>query len=171
MGLSSHKRFLFPLLLLFGLVIATQGGCTQDEEKPAETETTQEAEKVASVTGQQLINDKTVDTSRIAADQLPKYIRFDEKQLQYGFKIWIGTCEGCHGYGIAGAPIPMESAAWKNRINKGKPILYQHAIEGFFGPNDTQMPERGGNPELTDDEVKAAVDYMIALATYYIEKN
>ena len=50
-------------------------------------------------------------------------------------------------------------------------VLYSHAIEGFFGPDDTMMPARGGNPDLTDEEVKLAVDYMLALATYYLEQT
>ena len=50
-----------------------------------------------------------------------------------------------------------------------QPYVYDHAINGFFGPDDTMMPERGGNSALTDAEVKAAVDYMVALANYYIQ--
>ncbi len=93
-----------------------------------------------------------------------RYRLFDDPHLQYGRSIWLGTCEGCHGWGIADAPIPMNYEEWETRIAKGKPTLYQHAIEGFFGPDDSMMPERGGNMELTDDEVKAAVDYMVELA-------
>ena len=82
--------------------------------------------------------------------------------LSQGRSIWIANCEGCHGYGIAGAPIPMEPSEWAPRLEKGKATLYEHAINGFFGPDDTMMPERGGNPDLSDAEVKAAVDYMVA---------
>lgn len=93
-----------------------------------------------------------------------RYVDFDDAHLQHGKKIWMGTCEGCHGWGIADAPIPLHYEEWEARIAKGKEILYQHALTGFFGPDDSMMPERGGNPALTDEEVKAAVDYMVELA-------
>jgi len=48
-------------------------------------------------------------------------------------------------------------------------VLYTHAIQGHFGPDGALMPARGGNPNLTDEQVKAAVDYMAALATYFIQ--
>lgn len=85
--------------------------------------------------------------------------------------LWLDSCEGCHGYGIAGAPIPMQPDDWRERLEKPRSVLYSHAIEGFFGPDDTMMPARGGNPDLTDEEVKLAVDYMLALATYYLEQT
>lgn len=100
-----------------------------------------------------------------------KFVEFDDEHLQQARTVWLGTCEGCHAYGIAGSPNPMEAGVWTDRIAKGKEVLYDHAINGFFGPNDTMMPERGGNPELTDAQVKSAVDYMVALAIYYTEKK
>ena len=45
------------------------------------------------------------------------------------------------------------------RIAQGKDTLYKHAIEGFTGAKG-MMPARGGGASLTDDEVKAAVDFM-----------
>jgi len=104
----------------------------------------------------------------ISADH-KSYIEFKDKHLLKGRAIWLNTCESCHGYGIAGAPIPMQASEWKMRVTKEKALLYDHAINGFFGPDDTMMPERGGNSALTDAEVKAAVDYMVALANYYIQ--
>jgi len=114
-------------------------------------------------------------TSHAADKKVEKntsYIVFSEdKGLTQGREIWIENCEGCHGYGIADAPIPMKPAHWKDRVKKDQSVLYKHAIEGFFGEDDSMMPERGGNLKLSDDEVKAAVDYMVALAKYYIEKQ
>lgn len=88
----------------------------------------------------------------------------DDPQLSAGRAVWIGTCEGCHGYGFAGAPMPTDAQAWQPRLDKPIELLYQHALEGFFGPDDTMMPARGGNDALTDAEVKSAVDYMVEFA-------
>lgn len=97
-----------------------------------------------------------------------QFIKFSSDALSQGRELWIENCEGCHAYGIAGAPVPMRPADWKNRVTKPREVLYDHAINGFFGEDDTMMPERGGNSELSDEEVKLAVDYMHSLATYYI---
>lgn len=71
------------------------------------------------------------------------------------------TCFACHGTGVAGAPKFGDKAAWKMHIAKGKATLYKHAIEGFKGTKGF-MPAKGGNASLSDAEVKAAVDYMVA---------
>lgn len=88
-----------------------------------------------------------------------------------GRTVWIETCENCHAYGVAGAPDPAAADDWKDRLQKKPAVLYQHAIEGFFGPDDTYMPPRGGNDVLTDDEVRAAVDYMVALARHHAKRH
>ena len=69
------------------------------------------------------------------------------------------TCALCHGAGVAGAPKPGDKADWGPRIAQGKETLYKHAIEGYTGSKG-MMPARGGGASLTDDEVKAAVDFM-----------
>lgn len=90
---------------------------------------------------------------------------FDDTALRYGQDIWMNTCRNCHERGVADAPIVKDYSAWEWRIAKGKPTLYDHAINGFFGEDDSMMPAKGGNPKLSDDDVKAAVDYMVAVAT------
>lgn len=96
---------------------------------------------------------------------------FAETHLQSGRSVWMANCRNCHERGIADAPIVKEFEAWKPRIAKGKPTLYSHAINGFFGEDDSMMPAKGGNEELTDDEVKSAVDYMVATAILYEKSN
>lgn len=88
-----------------------------------------------------------------------------------GRQVWLATCASCHGYGIAGAPIPMKPKDWLERVNKDKAELYDHAVNGFFGESDTYMPPKGGNEQLDDAEVRQAVDYMLALASYYITQR
>ena len=85
-----------------------------------------------------------------------------------GKAIWENNCEGCHGIGVAGAPVATSTDAWSPRIAQGTDTLYRNAIEGFYGPRGTMMPPRGGNDALTDQQVRDAVDYMIYLATQTI---
>ena len=76
-----------------------------------------------------------------------------------GKSVFGKTCAMCHAAGVAGAPKPGDKADWGPRIAQGMETLYKHAMEGFTGAKG-QMPARGGSPALTDDEVKAAVNYM-----------
>lgn len=66
-------------------------------------------------------------------------------------------CTVCHTNGIAGAPTLGDSAAWAARLEKGPDELYANAINGLG-----VMPAKGGRPNLSDEEVMAIVDYMIA---------
>ena len=69
------------------------------------------------------------------------------------------TCALCHGAGVAGAPKPGDKEAWATRVAQGKETLYKHAIEGYTGEKG-MMPAKGGNSTLSDDDVKAAVNFM-----------
>ena len=70
------------------------------------------------------------------------------------------SCAACHASGVAGAPKFGLAEAWNERITKGKETLYTNAINGFQGPQG-YMPAKGGNSSLSDESIKAAVDYMI----------
>ena len=78
-----------------------------------------------------------------------------------GEGIYKNACVACHGAGIAGAPKVGDKAAWTARVAQGKPLMYEHAIKGYQGKAGV-MPAKGGNTSLTDADVKAAVDYMVA---------
>jgi cytochrome c5 len=80
-----------------------------------------------------------------------------------GKAVFTSTCSVCHGAGIAGAPRFGDKAAWAPRIAEGSATLYQHALNGFQGKTGV-MPPKGGNTALSDDAVKAAVDYMVSAA-------
>ena len=78
-----------------------------------------------------------------------------------GEDIYKQTCFACHAAGVAGAPKLGDKAAWGPRIAQGNDILYTHSIKGFQGKAG-MMPPKGGNMSLSDADVKAAVDYMVA---------
>jgi cytochrome c5 len=77
-----------------------------------------------------------------------------------GAVIYDKLCVTCHKGGTGGAPL-MTKAAWASRISKGEETLIAHAINGFKG-DAGQMPARGGNPSLNDEQVTAAVQWMLA---------
>ena len=80
---------------------------------------------------------------------------------EQGEAVYKKVCSMCHAAAVAGSPKPGDKADWGPRIAQGNDVLYKHAIEGFTGTKG-MMPARGGSPALTDDEVKSAVDYMVA---------
>jgi len=78
-----------------------------------------------------------------------------------GQQVYNAGCVACHGAGIAGAPRVGDTDAWTDRIAAGLDTLVAHAIDGFQG-SQGMMPAKGGNPSLSDEEVRAVVEYMVA---------
>lgn len=76
-----------------------------------------------------------------------------------GEEVYKTACAACHAAGVAGAPKLGDSGAWEPRIAQGRSTLLEHALKGFQGPAGF-MPAKGGRPDLSDDAVTAAVDYM-----------
>ena len=80
-----------------------------------------------------------------------------------GADLFTKSCAICHQTGAAGAPKLGDKADWEPRIAQGKDVLYQHAIAGFTGKKGA-MPPKGGAASISDDDIKAIVDYMAASA-------
>ncbi len=80
-----------------------------------------------------------------------------------GQKVFESLCMACHSAtsAIPFAPKITHNADWTDRIKQGKETMFKHAIDGYTGPDGGLMPPKGGNAGLTDDEVKAAVVYMV----------
>jgi len=76
-----------------------------------------------------------------------------------GIKVYAKNCFVCHDTGVLGSPKIADKVAWSARIAKGNDALYASSINGL-----ANMPARGGNPSLSDDAIKAAVDYMVSIA-------
>jgi cytochrome c5 len=77
-----------------------------------------------------------------------------------GRAVYQAACTACHTPGIAGAPKTGDAAAWTTRLEQGMETLVTHAIEGFQGDAGF-MPPRGGHGNLTDEQVRDAVQYMV----------
>ncbi|HTT09208.1 MAG TPA: c-type cytochrome [Gammaproteobacteria bacterium] len=76
-----------------------------------------------------------------------------------GKQTYDTVCFACHAAGVMNAPKFGDKDLWAPRLAKGRDTLYEHALKGF-----NLMPAKGGNAALSDDVVKAAVDYMASAA-------
>lgn len=65
--------------------------------------------------------------------------------------IYEQNCRSCHGTGVMGAP-----KLGHERYSADIEILVENSINGIG-----QMPARGGNSSLSDEQVRAAVEYMV----------
>lgn len=77
-----------------------------------------------------------------------------------GKSTYDSACFACHGTGAAGAPMVGDAADWNARSEQGRETLVKHAIEGYQGEKGF-MPPKGGQTQLSDDAVIAALDYML----------
>ena len=81
------------------------------------------------------------------------------KGMLTGQQVYGQVCKTCHETGLAGAPKFGDKAASSARIAQGETVMSQHAIAGYQGKAGV-MPAKGGNADLTDNEVRRAVAYM-----------
>jgi cytochrome c5 len=73
-----------------------------------------------------------------------------------GSEVYGGLCKTCHDAGVAGAPIPGSELMATRLDERGLDGLVQNALNGL-----NAMPPRGGNPTLTDEQIQAAVEFML----------
>jgi len=82
-------------------------------------------------------------------------------------EVYTSVCAACHDAGVAGAPRADDGDEWSRRLDeKGLDTLVSHSINGFQA-----MPARGGNPNLSDEEVATTVAYMLERAGVGVEDD
>lgn len=107
------------------------------------------------------ITTPTVTTTRITTESINAAIAAaTEAGAPDGILIYQQACVACHTAGIAGSPRIGDAQAWRARIAQGMTVLVKNAINGYQGQTGV-MPPRGGNANLTDAEVAAAVRYIV----------
>ncbi|MDT8410193.1 MAG: c-type cytochrome [Wenzhouxiangellaceae bacterium] len=102
------------------------------------------------------------DTGRAAAQAAAEQAAEGADQAQVAFEgstdgemIYQQVCQACHMSGAAGAP-QLVAAQWQDRLKKGTDQLVSSAINGIG-----VMPAKGGRSDLSDEQVRAAVEYML----------
>lgn len=139
-------------MLLSLLMVAALAACSKKEAPPA-------APSAPAVVVEAPVVAAPAATPATAPAAAPVVVAASAADLVIGEKVYGATCASCHGAAVLGAPKLGDKPSWTPRIAKGVDVLYKSAIEGL-----KMMPPRGGNAALKDDEVKAAVDYMVSKA-------
>ncbi len=136
--------FAVPLVIILLAVQYITGGIKSDPSNPEMTEAaiTARLTDKANVTP---INQEAAQPTESVATVGP------------GEGLYNSVCQACHVAGVAGAPKTGDATAWAPRISNGKDYLYNSVING-----KNMMPARGGATNASDDDIKAAVDFMLS---------
>lgn len=135
--LNSRTKWVLALLVIFLVTLA----CSKKEETKTE-ETKQAAPTEQKSTPMEQTKEQAAAGSTAGSDQ--------------GKAVYQSTCASCHETGVSGAPKIGDKTAWDSLIAKGKDQLVQSVINGMGA-----MPPKAGNPSLSEEEIRAAVDYMV----------
>lgn len=158
--MNNHKSGKFfvgsivAFLVLFGialLILSNMRGVAKDVTAPASMEPEVVEERIQPIA--------EVNIGEPPAVEAPPAETETASAGGPGEQIVTSVCAACHGTGLMQSPKLGDAADWAPRIEKGIETLYDHAINGF-----NMMPAKGGRADLTDEEVKAAVDHMVSQA-------
>ncbi|MHC8441046.1 MAG: c-type cytochrome [Candidatus Eutrophobiaceae bacterium] len=138
--------------LVLGLMVGTD---TSAEAKRREAEVAKRTAPIGNVAieGEESLVDQAVAGANEGANEVAA-------APLSGEAIYNQMCVACHSIAGIGAPVTGNIDDWAPRLAKGKDVLYENAINGYTGPEGYMMPARGGG-SFSDEEVKAAVDYMV----------
>jgi cytochrome c5 len=81
-----------------------------------------------------------------------------------GSEVFNAFCTSCHSGSRIGAPPVGNHEAWAPRIEKGRALLLEHALNGYNG-----MPPRGTCGNCSKRELAAAIDYMLGKSGGFVQ--
>ncbi|MCC8998730.1 MAG: c-type cytochrome [Candidatus Contendobacter sp.] len=73
-----------------------------------------------------------------------------------GQEVYNKVCAACHAVGVLNAPKVGAKDQWEPRVAQGLDTLVTHAVTGIRA-----MPAKGGNPALTEDNIRESIVYML----------
>jgi len=127
-------------------------------EAPAKAESPKATPEPATPKAPEVITDTPEASKEVAeAPAKEETPTVSAATLAAGKKVYDTVCFACHATGVAGAPKLGNKDLWTPRIATGADSMYNTALKGKGA-----MPPKGGNMSLSDEDVKAAVDYMVS---------
>ncbi|MCC5855283.1 MAG: cytochrome c5 family protein [Idiomarina sp.] len=94
---------------------------------------------------------------RIAGEATATAAAAQSGEARSGEQVYNQACGACHNGGLLGAPKINDAGDWEGRLSQGMDVLLEHSINGF-----NAMPPRGGCANCSDEEILAAIEYMIS---------
>ena len=141
---------------------ACSGGDNTPTDEPAVVNETEAVvvEPAAPAEAEPIVEVETVEASEVKAEEVsaaaaePEVLAADA-----GAALYEKQCKVCHEKGLLAAPLFGNKEAWAPRIAKGIDTLHIHSAKGF-----NKMPAQA-SAEVSEAQVHAAVDYMVAAAS------
>lgn len=162
MGQEADKAFLknvsivlvFLIVFTFSIVFVARDFGVQEDEDNNPSRDTIAAERIKPVADVYTGDDGAAAIEQAAASAAPEQAVAFNGSLD-GKMIYDTVCAACHATGVADAPMPG-STEMATRAEKGLDALVKTALEGL-----NAMPARGGRPDLSDEQIKAVVEFML----------
>ena len=145
------------------MLSACSGGDNKSAEEPAavnEPETVV-VEPEAPVEAKPVVEAETTEVPEVEAEAVSADAAAEPEVLaaDAGAVLYEKQCKVCHEKGLLAAPVFGDKEAWTPRIAQGIDTLHMHSAKGF-----NKMPAQA-NAEVSEAQVHAAVDYMVAAAS------
>lgn len=139
---------------------ACSGGDNTAADEPAavnETETVV-VEPAVPAEAEPVVETEPVDVPAVEPEAVSAEAAAEPEVLaaDAGATLYEKQCKVCHEKGLLAAPVFGDKEAWTPRIAKGIDTLHMHSAKGF-----NKMPAQA-NAEVSEAQVHAAVDYMVA---------
>lgn len=134
--------------VFIGVLAYFIGGFAHKDRAPDARELTALKERIAPI-GEVRTSDQPLETTSAGTSEAPAAPRSGAEVVQQ-------VCAACHGAGVLGAPKIGAKADWEPRLAQGFDVLLDHSINGI-----RTMPPKGGNPSLTEEEIKDALTEIL----------
>ncbi len=161
---NTTEGALLPIIILFGGILLLLIGMFALRPQTAPSAPPDQSENVAAV--------PTEAPQLILATATPQTVAvLDPDMVSKGSNLYQATCAACHGFnamGISGLGKTLIGSEYVNGIGDDELLAFLNVGRQAFDPLNTtgvMMPPKGGNPTLTDDDLRAVIAYIRSLNT------